>query len=171
MSLSGDGALRLWDINTGELAIEILTEVLGPWQSDIAFTQNGEAILLASSGCRQGECPVYRLTLSADQSLAGLLSYSVAQTFDLLTVQAVHSYSSPLGNGFVDGAAISPDGSLFLSGKGFGLHIWDNTTGQLIEVIDGMEPWGEIVFSADHRLLSIDGNYYGVISVWGVPAE
>jgi hypothetical protein len=170
--------------------------VLEPWQSDITFTLEGDVILLASSGCREGECsdytdpgalrwvdletgemellvgyPVYRFTLSSDQSLAGLFSLYSAQTFDLGTRQVIRGYVSPLGNGFLDGAGISPDGSLFLSGNGFGLHIWNNTTGQLIGIVEGLEPWGEITFSADQRLVSISGDYYGVFSVWGVPAE
>jgi len=195
-SLSGDGTLRLWHSSTGELEKEIETGVLEPWQSDITFTLEGDAILFASSGCREGECsdytdpgalrwvdletgemellvgyPVYRFTLSSDQSLAGLFSLYSAQTFDLGTLQVVRGYVSPLGNGFLDGAGISPDGSLFLSGNAFGLHIWNNRTGQLIGIVVGLEPWGEITFSADQRLVSISGNYYGVFSVWGVPAE
>jgi WD40 repeat protein len=194
-SLSGDGTLRIWDSGTGELEKEIPTGVLEPWQSDITFTLEGDAILLASSGCREGECPdytdsgalrrvdlatgemellveypVYRFTLSADQSLAGLFGYYGAQTLDMGTRQVIRGYSSPLGNGFLDGAGISPDGSLFLSGNGFGLHVWDNASGQLIGVIDGLEPLGEIMFSADQRLVSVSSKY-GLFSVWGVPAE
>jgi WD40 repeat protein len=193
-SLSGDGTLRLWNPSTGELAKEIPTEVLGPWQQDLAFTSGGEAIFIAS-GCQAGQCleypngglrrvdlatgavellvdyQVYRFAPSADQSLAGLSTRYGMQTLDLQTLQAGGGYSSPLGNGALGGAGISPDGSLFLSGNGFGLHIWDRLGGQLIGVIEGIEPWGRITFRADQRLLSISGNYRGVFSVWGVPAQ
>ena len=63
-----------------------------------------------------------------------------------------------------------PDGSLILSGNGYGLHVWDITIGQLIGIIEEMQPWGEIMFSADQRLVSISGAY-GVFSVWGIPHE
>jgi WD40 repeat protein len=193
-SLSGDGTLRLWNIVTGELEKEIPTEVLGPWQHDMVFSLGGESIFMAS-GCRDWLCQTYaneglhrvdlatgdvellvgysvsRFVPSADQSLAAMSTYYGVQKLDLQTLQAAGGFSSPLGNGFLGDAGISPDGSLLFSGNGYGLHIWDFTTGQMIGVIDGMEPWGTINFRADGRLLSISGNFYGVFSVWGVPAE
>jgi hypothetical protein len=98
-------------------------------------------------------------------------TYYGVQKLDLQTLQVAGGFGSPLGNGFLGDAGISPDGSLLFSGNGYGLHIWDFTTGQMIGIIDGMEPWGTINFRADGRLLSISGNFYGVFSVWGVPAE
>lgn len=193
-SLSADGTLRLWNIATGEFEKEIPMEVLGPWQHDMVFTPDGEAIFVAS-GCQDSqyqayvnaglhrvdlatgnvellvEYSVYRFAPSADQSLAAMSTYQGIQILDMLTLQAMGGFSSPLGNGFLGGAGISPDGSLLLSGNAFGLHIWNNATGQLIGIIDGIEPWGEITFSADQRLVSVSGNYYGIFSVWGVPAE
>ena len=192
-SLSGDGTLRLWDLGTGELAKEIPTEVPGPWQQDLAFATGGEAIFIAS-GCQEGQCleypdgglrrvdlatgavelllnyQVYRFTLSADQSQAGLFGRYGVQTVGLGTQQVIREYVSLLGDGRLDGAGISPDGSLILSGNGYGLHIWDTASGQLIGIIEGTQPWGEITFSADQRLVSVSGEK-GVFSVWGVPAE
>jgi WD40 repeat protein len=192
-SLSGDGILRVWNIGTGELAIEITTEILSPWQQNMVFSNGGESVFVAS-GCRRGQCleypsgglrrvdlatgeeellvdyQVYQFALSADHSLAGLFTRYGMQTLDLGTLQTAGGYGSPLGNGALDGAGISPDGSLFLSGNVFGLHVWNRTSGQLIGVIDGVEPWGTITFRADQRLLSISGNTRGVFSVWGVPA-
>ena len=192
-SLSGDGMLRLWNPSTGELVKEVPTGVLGPWQQDLTFTTGGEAIFIAS-GCLQGQCleypdgglrrvdlatgavelllnyQVYRFTLSADQSQAGLFGRYGVQTVGMGTQQVIREYVSLLGNGRLDGAGISPDGSLILSGNGGGLHIWNNTTGQLIGIIEGTQPWGEITFSADQRLVSVSGEK-GVFSVWGVSAE
>ena len=193
-SLSGDGTLRLWNIVTGELEKEIPTEVLGPWQHDMVFSLGGESIFVAS-GCRDWKCQTYaneglhrvdlaagdvdhlveysisRFAPSADQTLAVMSTYHGIQKLDLQTLQAAGGFGSPLGNGFLYGVGISPDGSLFFSGNVFGLHIWDFSTGQIIGIIDGMEPWGTINVRADGRLLSISGNYNGVFSVWGVPAE
>ena len=192
-SLSGDGMLRLWNPSTGELVKEVPTGVLGPWQQDLTFTIGGEAIFIAS-GCLEGQCleypdgglrrvdlatgavelllnyQVYRFTLSADQSQAGLFGRYGVQTVGLGTQQVIREYVSLLGDGRLDGAGISPDGSLILSGNGYGLHIWDTASGQLIGIIEGTQPWGEITFSADQRLVSVSGEK-GVFSVWGVPAE
>jgi WD40 repeat protein len=114
--------------------------------------------------------PVYHFTLSVDQSLAGMETSQGIQIFDLETLQVVRRYISPLGTGALNGAGVSPDGSLFLSGNSFGLHIWDNASGQMIGVIDGLQAQGEMAFSVNQRLVSISGEY-GVFSVWGVPAE
>lgn len=168
--------------------------MLGPWQSDMVFTPGDEAILVSSGCWGEGQCddyssdglhrvdlgtgmvehildfPVYHFTLSVDQSLAGMETSQGIQTFDLETLQVVRGYISPLGTGALNGAGVSPDGSLFLSGNSFGLHIWDNASEQLIGVIDGLQAQGEMAFSVDQRLVSISGEY-GVFSVWGVPAE
>jgi WD40 repeat protein len=87
------------------------------------------------------------------------------------TLQVIHSYSSPLAEqGLVAGAGISPDSSLSVAGNGFGLHVWDNASGQLIGIIEGTLPQGNVVFSSDQRLVSVSSKY-GPFSVWGVPAE
>jgi WD40 repeat protein len=193
-SLSGDGMLRLWDPLTGELEKEVPTGVVGPWQRDLVFTPGGEGIFI-SSGCQDFQCQddpneglhwvdmetgeVEHLldylfayfTLAADQSLAGMEAHSI-QILDMGSLQIIREHISPLGNtGELVGAGISPDGSLILSGNAGGLHVWDIASGQLIGIIEGLQPWGEIAFSADQRLVSISGDYYGVFSVWGVPAE
>jgi WD40 repeat protein len=193
-SLSEDGMLRLWNPSTGELAKEIPTGVLGPWQRDLVCTPGGERVFI-SSGCQDFQCQedpneglhwvdletgevelflnssVYHFTLTADQSLAGMQAHGI-QIFDMGSLQIIRGHTSPLGiKGELAGAGISPDGSLILSGNGYGLHVWDTASGQLIGIIEGTQPWGEITFSADQRLVSISGNFSGVFSVWGVPAE
>jgi len=191
-SLSEDGMLRLWNPSKGELVKEIPTGVLGPWQRDLVFTPGSEGIFI-TSGCQDFQCQedpneglhwvdletgevelflnssVYHFTLTADQSLAGMQAQSI-QIFDMRTLQTIRWHTSPLGNGALVGAGISPDGRLILSGNGFGLHVWDTASDQLIGIIEGTQPWGEITFSADQRLVSVSGEK-GVFSVWGVPAE
>ena len=194
-SLSGNGTLRLWDLGTGDLAKEIPTGVMGPWQNDIVFASGSEGLFI-TSGCQDFQCQgdlnngglywvdlatgevellvdscVPYFTLSADQSQAGLYAFRSAQSVDMQTLQAIHSYSSPLAEqGLVAGAGISPDSSLFVAGNGFGLHVWDNASGQLIGIIEGTLPQGNVVFSSDQRLVSVSSKY-GPFSVWGVPTE
>lgn len=72
-----------------------------------------------------------------------------------------------MGNGTLDGAAISPDGKLFFSGNGYGLHVWDATIGEGLALVMGLSAsYGEMWITPDQQMLLIT-SWNGLLTVWG----
>jgi WD40 repeat protein len=116
---------------------------------------------------------MFGLAFDANQSHAAYLSSDGLQTSTLAEglFLPVRTYQSPMGNGGLGGVALSPDGSLIVSGNGFGIHIWDWAAGELLAVV-GQEQtdwglYGEYVFSPDARLITISSSD-AAITLWGI---
>lgn len=194
-SLGDDATLRLWDAQDGR-SIKTLSTQTGNWLANsITFTPDGQKILLAYGCPFYGMCQtdpagdlrqlelntgqvktlipygVFAVTFSTDQSAFAIDGAQQRQSGQGNgdEFKAQRSYRSPLGNGVMQGAAISPDGQLFFSGNGFGLHVWNVTTDEMIALCKGINlPYGEIEVTPDQKLVFITGPD-GLISLWGVP--
>ncbi len=76
-----------------------------------------------------------------------------------------------MGNGALGGAAITPDGQLFFSGNGFGLHVWNAANGEMLTLIKGANSsYGSMWVTPDQRMLLV-ASWNGLVSLWGVRAE
>jgi WD40 repeat protein len=195
-SVGDDGTLRLWAPGDGRLSKSIETHSGDELANSITFSLDGKSVILAY-GCMYTEiCPaseagdlrrvdlesgqittllpqgVYGITFSGDQSSFGMESEQGHQSgrVEAGQYQARVPYSSPLGNGGLSGAAITPDGRLFFSGNAFGLHVWDVASGKMLALLKGStQTYGDMFVMPDQCTLVI-AQVDGLVSLWGVTA-
>ena len=193
-SVSRDGILSLWDTSSGEL-IKSLDSGTAGWQVNSLLFARQENAILVVSGClavqmcsSQGAGDLRRIALPDGQITTllpfGIEDFAFSQDRSLFSAdglqghsigrvtsgqyEILHTFTSPYGNGGLQGAVISPDGSLFFSGNAFGLHAWNVASGQMVGLVQNRNRagyYGKIYYSADGRLLLVVG---GVIYLWGV---
>lgn len=198
-SVSRDGKLELWDTSTHNL-IKSLDSGTAGWQvNSLIFEQEDNAILIVS-GClalemcsAHGAGDLRRMDLSTGEITTllpfGIEDLAFSQDRSLFSAdglqghlvgrvssgqyEIVKTFTSPYGNGDLRGAAISPDGSLFLSGNGAGVHAWDVASGQMIGLFRNQNQfgcYGKMYFSTDGRLFLV-ANVVGVINLWGMRSQ
>ena len=196
LSIGDDATLRLWDPVNGTLLKSIPTQT-GQWLAhSMVFSPDGKSVLLAT-GCPYANCPgqgqgdlrrvdlesgeittlfaqpVYSVSFSADLRSLAMYSPQGIQTGQATgrQYQAGITYASPMGNGALAGTAISPDGALFFSGNGFGLHAWNAASGEMSAVFQGgSSSYGDIWVTPDQRMVLI-ASWNGLVSFWGVPHD
>jgi WD40 repeat protein len=111
--------------------------------------------------------------LSTDQTKFAIEGAQTIQSGDATGGQfSLHrTYTSPLGNGGLSGAGISPDGQLFFSGNAFGLHVWNVVSGEMIALCKGIElPYGKMKVTPDQKLVFI-ASPDGLINLWRIPVQ
>ena len=196
-SVSRDGKLELWDTSTHNL-IKSLDSGTAGWQVNSLIFEKGDNAILIVSGCvslllcsAHGAGDLRRLDLSTGE-ITTLLPFgnedlAFSQDRSLFSAdglqghlvgrvssgqyEILQTFTSPYGTGALGGAAISPDGSLFLSGNFFGVHVWDVATGQMIGLAQNRNQvgnYGRMYFSTDGRLLLVAS---GVIYLWGMRSQ
>lgn len=192
LSVGDDATLRLWDPGNGTLLKSIPTQTGEGLAHSIAFSADGKSVLLAT-GCPYANCPgqgqgdLRQVDLSSGQitTLFTQPVYSVSFSVDLLafatyspqgiqTGQVIEgqylprvTYTSPMGNGALVGTAISPDGQLFFSGNGFGLHAWNAASGEMLALCQGGNSfYGDVWVTPDQRMVLI-ASWNGLVSFWG----
>jgi WD40 repeat protein len=195
ISVGDDSTLRLWDTSNGKL-VKIIEMQTGNWVANtIAFGPDGNVLI--ATGCPYSDCPakgggdlrrvnledgtvtilinqpVYSATFTPDQngfaiwSLQGKQSGQVNQG----QFQPQITYTSPLGNGVLMGTAISPDGQLFFSGNGYGLHVWNAVSGEMVALCKGSgSSYGSMWVTLDQKLILI-AQFNGLMSLWGIPSD
>lgn len=194
LSVGDDATLRLWDPGDGHLLKSIPTQT-GEWLAhSIVFSPDGKSVLLGT-GCPYSFCPgqgqgdlrrvvlesgqittllaqpVYSVSFSADQNAFAAYSVQGIQTGQVSEGQYQErlTYSSPMGNGVLSGTAITPDGQLFFSGNGFGLHTWNASSGEMLALCQGgSSSFGDMWVTPDQRIVII-ASWNGLVSFWGVP--
>ncbi|RPI27529.1 MAG: hypothetical protein EHM70_17745 [Chloroflexota bacterium] len=193
LSAGDDATLRLWDPSDGRLLKSIPTQTGESLAHSIAFSPDGKSALLAT-GCLHANCPgqgqgdlrrvdlesgqittlldqpVYSVEFSADQNAFAVYSFQGIQTGQVSDgqYQARVTYTSPMGTGALVGTAITPDGQLFFSGNGFGLHAWNATSGEMLALCgSGSMSYGDIWVTPDQRIVLI-ASWNGLVSFWGV---
>ena len=185
-SIGDDAVLRLWDPAAGTLINAIPTQK-GDWPvTTLTYASDGQSVYLTYNGANWDQStgglfrvdlqtgqietlldyPINDVDFSADQSVVALDGAN-GMLAGNLSGQEFKSYSSPMGNGSLMGTGLTPDGSLFLSGNGFGLHLWNAASGELISILSGHYPFGRITVSPDQKLISVAG-MNGLIGIWGV---
>ncbi len=196
-SVSRDGKLELWDTSTHNL-IKSLDSGTAGWQVNSLIFEQEDNVILIASGCvyvqmcsAQGTGDLRRMDLATGE-ITTLLPFGnedliFSQDHSLFSAdghqgqlvgrvssgqyEIVQTFTSPYGTGALRGAAISPDGSLFLSGNFYGVHVWDVATSQMIGLVQNpyqVGYYGKMFFSADGRIFLVGS---GVISLWGVRKE
>ncbi len=192
-SLGEDAVLRIWDANGGALLQSFETGTGDMLAQGIVFAPDGRSVLLVY-GCPYSNCPAVGAGELRHLDLEGgrtetLLPYMVSRAsfsadlyaFGIQGDQGIQSgraegsqyraqvdYVSPMGTGALSGAGLSPDGALFFSGNGFGLHVWDAATGQMLALREGSRlPYGVMQVTPDGRLLVV-AQPDGLVSLWGV---
>jgi WD40 repeat protein len=196
-SVGDDAALYIWNVENGQLQKSYETQSTNWLANAIVYSQDGQKILLAygcpfinacqangagdlrqidlNTGQIETRIPysVYSITLSNDQTKFAIESAQTIQSGDATGGQfSMHkTYTSPLGNGGLSGAAISPDGQLFFAGNTFGLHVWNVVSGEMIALCKGIElPYGEMKITPDQKLVII-ASPDGLINLWGIPTN
>lgn len=193
-SVGDDATLRLWDVMSSQL-LKTLDTQTGDWLANsITYSPDGQQVFLAygcpyaslcqgngagdlrqidlNTGQVQTLIPysVFAVAYSADQA-----SFAIGGAQQIQSGQASggqhlvqHTYLSPLGNGVLDGAALSPDGQLFFSGNAFGLHVWNAANGEMLALCKGISAaFGKMVVTPDQKVLII-ASENGVVGFWGV---
>lgn len=197
-SVSRDGKLELWDTSTHNLIKSFDSGTAG-WQVNSLIFEQGDNAILIVSGCMalemcsaHGAGDLRRLDLSTGEITTllpfGIESFTFSQDHSLFGAdgqghlvgrvssgqyEILQTFTSPYGTGALVGAAISPDGSLFLSGNFFGIHVWDVASGQMIGLVQNQNQrgnYGKMFFSTNGRLFLV-ANVAGVINLWGVRKE
>lgn len=196
-SAGKDATLRIWDATSGDLHQTIPTQT-GDWLvNEIAFSKDGSSVILGYHCDYSKSCPAIgggdlrRVNLENGQ-IETLISYAIdnlsfasdQMSFAIEGGQGPQSgriteeqfqvqttYTSPMGNGALVGAAISPDGTLFFSGNGFGLHVWRASNAEMLALCRGAtNPYGVIWSTGDQKMILI-AQTNGLVSIWGVLAE
>jgi|GEM_PF-1836425 len=194
VSIADDGVLRQWSVGDGSLLREIETQTGGGLANTLAFSRDGKIVLLAA-GCPYSHCssqtvgglrkvdlesgqidtlislPVYSITFSTNQSAFALYNPQGIQSgrADAGIYQVQHAYTSPMGNGHLMGEAITPDGGLFFSGNGFGLHVWNAATGEMLALIKSASEAYGVIWVTPEQHIVLTAAWNGLISLWGVP--
>ncbi|WP_322507055.1 WD40 repeat domain-containing protein [Anaerolinea sp.] len=194
-SLGDDSTLRLWDTRDGQLRKMLDTQSGNRLSNSITYTLDGQRVLLtygcpyyqacqmdAAGDLRQVDLTtgqvtalipygVFTVSFSNDQAVFALDGAQQRQSGQRNGEQYLTQgfYRSPIGNGVMQGAAISSDGQLFFSGNAFGLHVWDVKSGEMIALCKGLRlPYGEIQVTPDQKLIII-ASPDGLVSLWGIP--
>ncbi len=194
-SIGDDAVLRIWDASDRRLLKSIETQT-GEWLANsIAFSPDGKSVLLAY-GCPYVEVcpahgagdlrrvhlesggietlivyPIYSIQFTPDQSAFALEGAQRPQSGRVNggQYQIQSTYTSPMGNGALGGAAITPDGELFFSGNRFGLHVWKAASGEMLALCKGSRsPYGDMWVTPDQKMIVISQSD-GLVSLWGVP--
>ncbi|NEP35367.1 PQQ-binding-like beta-propeller repeat protein, partial [Moorena sp. SIO3B2] len=138
ISVSGDGTVRLWDTESGQLihTFEGNTE----WVTAIAFSPDGKQIL---SGSGDG----------------------TVRLWDTETGQPLHTLEGHTSS--VTEIAFSPDGKQIISGSEDNtVRLWDTETGQLIHTFEGhTDLVTDIAFSPDGKQI-ISGSNDNTVRLW-----
>lgn len=195
-SLGDDATLRLWNVGDGQLHRVYNTQTTNWLANAITYAPDGQKVMLAygcpyvnacqangagdlrqidlNTGQIETRIPysVYTISLATDQAHFAIEGAQTIQSGELaggqLSIQ--RTYTSPLGNGALIGAGISPDGQLFFSGNAFGLHVWNASSGEMLALCKGTSlPYGNILVTPDQKMLFIAGPD-GLASLWGVPS-
>mgnify|MGYP000920891233 CR=1 FL=1 len=198
-SVGMDGLLKLWD-PFDEKMIKSLETGTNGWQVNFIQISSEDRFTIIGSGClyplnclargngdlRQIDLENGDITVLLDQAVIdfssassqsdiGLFGYGGAQygRLDNGLVQVQQTLTSPFGNGGLYGGAISPEGSIFITGNSFGIHGWDVKSGQMILFVQDQSHngnYGTFRFSDDGCILivsSVDGG----ITLWGIPSQ
>ncbi len=199
VSVGRDGLLKLWNLADGSL-LKTLATGTGEWQVNSVFFTMDQQSVLVISGClyplsclaagagdlRQIELTsgqittllpygIQDLNFSLDQSRFGAFGSqgSLIGQVSSGRFQVSQSFASPFGTGALGGAAISPDGSLFLSGNALGIHAWKVNSGEMIALVQGRSGagnYGMMQFTPDGSIVIVS-DADGVIDLWGVPSQ
>jgi len=145
-----DGTVRLWNMQHN-WTMRTLQGHTGPVRS-VAFTQDGTSLISAgqdgtiriwniSSGqstntLQVSDAPINNMSLSADGTrLATIGDDGVVRVFDTSTWQPLQSIGPNENTRLA--VALNADGSLVAAGDGPDIQIWDATTGQATQKLQG----------------------------------
>jgi WD40 repeat protein len=151
VSVCSDRAMRLWNVNTGEL-LHVLNE---PW--------HGEIISVA---------------FNVDGTLLASATESSVRVWDPATGNVVHTfegYSPRRDTSYFGGemlsVAYSPDGTVLASGAGDStISLWDARTGQRQSILYGhVAGISSLAYAPDGTLLA-SGSYDHTIRLWDTKA-
>jgi WD40 repeat protein len=173
-----DGAVRLWDVATGELKAT-LQEKQSVWS--IAFSPDG-TILASGSGAgitlwnvathgmieSWGKDPARSVTFSPDGTL--LVSGHPSGKIHLWDVASNQEQATlDAHDGIVYALAFSPDGTTLASADQDGtVRLWNVATGNTVATIRIPQTWvAGVAFSPDGTLLAT-GSSDGLVRLWDV---
>lgn len=146
-SAHGDGIGRIWDV-TNRKELRELPDVHG----SVAFSPDGK-ILITADVKSEG---------SMGTEVSGGIHFWDVRTWKMLKLFDVGLES-------IRSIAISPDGKLLAVGHERSVELWEMVSGERLARIDcGELP--VISFSPDGSGLAV-GDSYGVIHLWGLPAD
>jgi len=138
VSASGDGTLKVWDSETGQMLRSL--EGHSSFVEGCAFSPDGKLIVSAS----------WNRTLKVWDSETGQ------------TLRSLEGHSAP-----VEGCAFSPDGKLIASASlDRTLKVWDSETGQTLRSLEGHSSSVKgCAFSPDSKLI-VSASDDGTLKVW-----
>lgn len=139
------GAVRLWQLSTGEL-LDTLENSTGYTSGSLIFSPDGSLLLSAAAD-------------------------NVIRAWQIPGGKLVHTFRGDDGyslNGMVDSMSISPDGSLLATTDGYEtVWIWRIATGELLHKLDG----NHVAFSPDGNTLAVGKDSYTedpLVMLWQV---
>jgi len=175
----GDGAVRLWDISSGELLHTLWGDGFSSIRS-VAFSPDGVTLAAGSEGAirlydvasgatlspLEGHTTfVNHVVFSPDgATLASSDGYGGVRVWDTRSGATIHHLQAHSGL-----LAFSPDGGTLVSGGGSGkVNIWDVDSGELTDTLDWQaSDVCSVDFSSDGTVLA-SGGKDGLVYLWDV---
>lgn len=135
-------AIKIWDVNSGELLYKIPTSFTGAVNS-LAFSPDGKTL---ATGHYDG----------------------TIKTWDAKTGQLLKTMKS---TGVIESLVFHPDGNILVSGESYfsnSIKLWRVDVGELLRTLDGHLHGVEfLAFSPDYRFLA-SASYDGMVRIWGI---
>ncbi|MBN9118515.1 MAG: sigma-70 family RNA polymerase sigma factor, partial [Planctomycetes bacterium] len=129
---------------------------------------DGATVRFGSSRFRH-PATIEGVSVSADGRLAvahsGTRIHGAVRTYDLTTGRVLLDIESPLGEGFVEGAAVSPDGKTLAIKRNFSVYLYDAAAGK--EISRAQYPRANPYSGADLLVFAPDGQHVAVAAAEG----
>ncbi len=141
-SASGDGTVKIWDIEKGECLDSIRVTQRGPW----------------------GLAGIQSLAIDKNKLFAGCYDGSI-KILNIETGQIVNSLDEHITR--VCFLTIA-DGKLFSGSCDYSIKIWDIETSKCLNTLNGHNDWVESLTFFHGKLVSVSSDHYQTIKIWDI---
>lgn len=174
-----DGALKVWDIERGQLVRVLEGHV--PGVAEIALAPDGRSAISASLGgtlevwdissgrvlrtIETGTRGLFAVAVTPDGRHAITASFGALHVWELASGQAIRTLTGHQGT--VQAVAVTPDGRSVVSGANDGtIKLWEIATGRVVHTFEGHEGYvGKVAVTPDARFV-VSASWDGTVRMW-----